>query len=379
MTYSVTILHSLAEFEACQQEWDQLLASIGINNFALSHFWLSTYLKHFPPAKLMIVLIRNQAGGLIAAAPWSIRNGQRGLAHRFIRKLQFIGTEPEVYDSSQILIHPAEPQDEVLHQLGNAIIGTKKHWDVIDFRHILDRQALEIIAQQLAETTFQSDLSTGMSIPMLKLPESREAYLKTCLKTSYRKDLKRIQNILQRDFPEQSVHLEVLPNTPSSLPALEAFFKQYCTYWKHRGVNAEPLRFPRLMAFYQDILLNNSREVPRLVFSTLKFGEERVSYHFDIDQGNHFSGYMLAYHTDFQKYRPGMLHIEAIIEHAMACGHPQFSFGRGEQGYKQQWNTENKPLWNLTVFRSPWAKGLWAMDERLKKMLGRFISRGKRS
>ncbi|MGX9105270.1 hypothetical protein ACWTQZ_26695, partial [Escherichia coli] len=90
-------------------------------NIALHHDWLSAYLAHFPPRSLCVALVEDADGALVAAAPWMI--GQPvGVFGRLLKRLQFIGTAPEVYDWAGVLIHPQMDPAAVMALLSDLLI-----------------------------------------------------------------------------------------------------------------------------------------------------------------------------------------------------------------------------------------------------------------
>ena len=127
------------------------------------------------------------------------------------------------------------------------------------------------------------------------------------------------------------------------------------------------------MGFYQGIYhrfndhpSRGSLATPIFELSTLELGGTPVSYHFDIQTPQGCMGYLSCYQPDARKYRPGLLHIEALIERTHHRGGRRFEFGRGDESYKNQWHVTRKPLWNLLAFAHPVSRRLWEFDASLK-------------
>jgi hypothetical protein len=279
-----------------------------------------------------------------------------------------------VYDAMKIVVHPEADAALVLSLVADEILRNRTLWDVIDLRYMENESQLQALVQGLQPFCKHSEISQPMSVPFIALPEDRTSP-PTYRKKKYQSDLNRIQNHLRKDFGEPSPQLTVHPPGPAADKILEIFLKSHQQYWLERGCRTEYNRHRQLMGFYQTVYRYFSAEdihtretTPVFEFSTLAIGGKPVSYHFDIQTWQGCMGYLSCYDPQARKYRPGHLHIEALIERTRLLGGRLFELGRGDESYKNQWHIQKKPLWNLLAFRTPISRVLWQLDDRLKTM-----------
>jgi CelD/BcsL family acetyltransferase involved in cellulose biosynthesis len=382
--YISSVIRTLEQFKALAPEWNALLHACGETNIALTHDWISLWLETFSYQQLFVVLIRDSAGLLVAAAPLLVARNASGFFCRSLRRLQFIGSSPEVYDWMQILVHPSVKSALMLEQISDKILRHRSRWDVLDLRYFKDMSQAESLFSHLHAAMQQLQMSQPMSIPYIELADEWADYLAHTLKRKARSDLKRIHNHIQHDFegsrPELVIHLP----GPASDERLQSFLKAHQAYWRSRGCRTEYTRHQKLLGFFLTVYKhfsadqrNQSSEptgTPVFEFSTLELGGQPVSYHFDIQSAQGCMGYLSCYEQQAKKYRPGILHIEALIERTHQLGGRRFEFGRGDEHYKNQWAIQKTPLWNLLGFRSPLSQWAWRLDQQLHKAYQRLTT-----
>lgn len=376
--YTTKVLRSLSQFVAVSDEWEALLEASGEANISLHHAWLLQWLQHFTPDELFIVLVRDEQGQLKGAAPFLITRCKTGMARRLLRQLQFVGTAPDLYDWMNVLIHPDDDVERILQRVSYEIISNRSQWDVLDLRFIESQEQLLLLERQLDFVIQHHEISQLTSISWIDLPEDFDDYPATLRKKKYRSDLNRIHNHLEKDFNHEPHQLVVHQPGLEAGPLLEVFMKVHQRYWQARGYQTEYGRDAKILDFYQAIhrAFSEGKEgwKPVFEFSILEIGGEPVSYHFDIQTRQGGSGCLSCYDPEVKKYRPGHLHIEAIIARTHQLGKRRFVFGRGEESYKNQWRIEKKPLWNLLAFRNSISHSCWRMDRHVKKLFHPVIS-----
>jgi len=373
VSYQVSVIRTLEEFSSLARPWNDFLNACGENSITLRHEWLHLWLKMFPPNALMVIVLRDAQNQLVAVAPFLISRNSTGLMCRTLRRLQFIGTAPEVYDSMKIVIHPEADKAYVCRLIGDQLIQNRARWDVVDLRYLDSQEQVVSLHYRLKALMKQVQVTQPMSIPYLELPEDWEEYRTQLRKKKYQSDLKRVQNHIRQDFNASGAQL-IVHRPAESAGFLEDFLNFHKEYWMVRGSRTEYHRHPKLLEFYRTIHQSFSEGhtsgKPVFEFSTLVFEDSPVSYHFDIQTQRGCMGYLSCYNQDARKYRPGILHIEALIERTHRLGRRRFEFGRGDEHYKNQWHIQKRPLWNLLAFRTTWAQICWQGDIRLKDLYG---------
>ena len=371
--FSTQVIQTLDEFKAIAETWQSLLQDTQENNIALDHGWLLAWLTHFLPQQIFIVLVYDDQKKLVAAAPFQIQRTPSGLARRLLRRLQFIGTDPSVYDDIKIICTKTIDKSAVFQSIAKCLLDARLQWDILDLRYSSDKEGLVLLESYLSHGTHSHHMDSPMSIPILKLPETVEEYTQTKSK-SFHKDLRRIYNRLGREYPEQEVTLSFLLASPETEEKMAAFLQNHQDYWKEKGVKTETARFPELKSFYKSVhahFQSSKERHGRFHFSVLSLGDIPLSYQFCYWQGRHYLGYLTHYNPDFKPYRPGILHIESLIHYVIEENAEAFEFGRGDEPYKLQWTKSFLPLWSLTMFKTAQVAWAWQLDHEIQKRLNR--------
>lgn len=374
-SYQVEVLTDIRRFEALAQEWNQLLVGDFASNIAFEHQWLLLWLNHVPEAMPFIVLVRNNRGKLAGAAPFKISRTPFGMARRLLRHLQFIGTEPCVYDWMQVLVLPGEDEAAIIREVARAVHQSRRLWDVIDLRYCANQTQLELLALALSSDCHSSRITPTMSMPYMYLPQKSEGYAALNLSKKFVKDLQRVQNGLKRDFPEEGpLTLQFEDVSDMTDVVMQDFFTSHIQYWAKHGYRSILLRCPALQGFYKVLFQQRSqanRQQGQVLFSTLRLGQRVLSYHLGFLKGESYLGYLSSYDTAFKKYRPGVLHMDLLVRHMIELEVSRFEFGRGDEGYKSYWKPRIMPMWNLLAFQNPLGQLAYQADKLLKTLLNR--------
>lgn len=369
-TYHVRVIDSLDAFAALQPEWDAFLRQADAANLCITHAWLHTWLTEFPPDNLLIMIVTDETGAWQGLAPLKISRGRNGLAHRLLRHLQFVGTQPTVYDWMKLVIAPMADESAVIAAMAQAIQAS--HWDVLDLQFMPDDGQVQALCAHLNVSTEKS-LRPGMPIPYLDLPDTEAEYEKSRRKKT-RLEVNRHRNRFAKEFSDPLV-MEFQPSSDAANAALNRFFAGHIKYWADKGHKSDFERFPQLTRFYQRMLqasdpVSDPRQ-PKLLFSVLKVGDEQLSYHLGFWQGESYLSHLTHFNQGYRSYSPGTIHMDALVFETIRRGGKLFDFGRGDEPYKKMWTQTRKPLWNLRIFRNPLSQLVWSIDTILKKLLGK--------
>ncbi len=370
--YQVTVIRSLAEFAPLRQPWDAFMKASGLQNLCLSHGWLQTWLSHFPPDELLIILVRDARGEWVGVAPLQIKRSRNGLTHRLLRAVEWIGTNPSVFDWMQFMIHPHANPAEVISAMAGVI--RQAQWDLLELKFCLNHEQLELLADALPGADREEILQTN-SIPYLALPATVADYEPTRRKKT-RLEVNRHKNRFAKEFGTPP-HLDFLPAGEPSNAILTRFFAGHIKYWAERGQKSDFQRFPKLFQFYKDMLSYAQTECqpedPQLLLSVLSVADHQLSYHLGFWQGNAYLSHITHYNQGFKGYSPGTIHMDELVfdtlKRANGRAGIEFEFGRGDEPYKKMWTQTKKPLWQLRSFRNPVSAALWQIDVILKTLL----------
>lgn len=373
--YQYRIVTDLDAFRALQPQWDGFLKKAGVQNLCMTHGFLAQWLRHFLPDQILVVIVEDADGNWIGLAPFQINRSRTGLSHKFLRHLQWIGTQPTVFDWMQIAVHPKSDETMVIQQIAQALQQAK--WDVLDLQFVLVKTQLQILADALnLHSDVEPSICESTCIPYVPLQSTEEEYEKTRRKKT-RLEVNRHQNNIKKSFSEP-LQLEFKAFTPETKPFLEQFFNRHIQYWAERGSRSDFKRYPVLKEFYQSLLAEaphaEQNNQAHLVFSVLTLGETALSFHFGFWQGERYLAHITSYNPDFKKHGPGTVHMDKLIFKMLERQSVEFEFGRGDEAYKKLWAEHQKPLWNLCLHRTAWSRALWQVDVWLKKRLGKVTS-----
>ncbi len=370
--YRAQVVDSLQEFAQIRSHWDHLIQNSGLDTINLDYLWLSTWMESFPNQSLFLILIYNDQDELIAGAPLKISQSPSGLMCRLLRHLQFIGTDPCVYDWMVFpMVHSAN-EAQVIETLANCLFEHRTRWDLMDFRYLQSETQLAHLNRILSSWGRRTTHHASMVIPTRDLPETVEEYEASVKHRGYKRNLKRILNQIRREFNGEPVVVDVLENSPETMEQIALFFDHHRTYWASKGIKCDLERYPNLVTFYHRIYQGFAKDLSnpnKVLFTVLKIGSRIISYNFDFLSGKSIWGHLSGYDPAYRKYRPGVLHIELLLHFSIQNGMSRFEFGRGDQSYKDQWANHHIQLWNLMLWNTPWAFLFWKTDQVLKKLV----------
>jgi CelD/BcsL family acetyltransferase involved in cellulose biosynthesis len=375
MHYKRSIITTLSDFMSLADEWEALLTATGDWRLFLSHTWLHGWLKLFPPNHLLVVLVRDEAGRLVGAAPLKISRPPRGsVLRRQLRQVQFIGTDPGVFDYMDFLIDATADRTEVVHQIASAILSYKRHWDLVDLRLVRDRWVLEQLGAVLALDVASYEVYQQSVVPYLSLPANLEGYERTVIRGRLRKNLNNVANRLRTDLPDHDWSLEFISRPDEIERHLNGMTRRHKAYWLEKGIISDFTQFPDLDLFYQRMLqaynARNTQYSPgRFVLSVLKLEDLVMSYHLGVINQQGYMGLICTYYEEFARYKPGFLHFDLLIRSAIARGEQVFEFGQGDEDYKSRWTESSIPLYSLAAEKTPFVRWVRRMPTVLRQMV----------
>ena len=366
--HQVRVVRSCAEFSQMRTEWDGFIQRCGLQNLAMSHGWLNLWLSHFPPKKLFIVIVQDANGEWLGVAPLQIKPSRNGLTHRLLQAVEWIGTNPTVFDWMQFMIHPVADERTIVNTIADAL--QQEQWDLLELKFCLNHQQLEWLVAALPGDNSNSMTETN-AIPYVELPATVEAYEANRRKKT-RLEVNRHTNRFIREFDAPPT-LTFVSSSEATDATLTRFFAGHIKYWAERGQKSDFQRFPDLFEFYKDMLAYSDTQAgpddPKLLLSVMTIQDYQLSYHLGFWQGDSYLSHLTSYNQGFKGYSPGTIHMDRLIFETLERGGSLFEFGRGDEPYKTMWTKIKKPLFQIRIFRNPISAALWQVDILLKKLL----------
>ncbi|MBX2860308.1 MAG: GNAT family N-acetyltransferase [Vampirovibrio sp.] len=370
--YATQVVSSVEGLEELIPEWTALTHLLGTTQINLDPCWLLTWLEHFPPEKLFIITVRDSQDQLLGLAPLKLDKGKTGVFNRLVRYLEFIGTQPSLYDEIQFLIHPKASQQQVIQEIAQAIQSHASQWDILNLPFVSNQQQLQSLAEALkgidTNESMGVTIEETMSTFSFELPETIDAYETNGKKN--RRKLREYTNKMNRYFPDDPLDLTVYESQEGLFEDFQAFVFRHIEYWQENGVKSPFKRYPVLKDFYLDLFERYARSSQpfHMQFSVLKAGEKIMGYDLGICQRGTYLTQIPCYRAEFRRYSPGFLLTEGLIRRAIDKGLSSYSFGRGNEPYKAQWCQEGQPLWNLAYTQTSIGSFCVEIDTQLKRI-----------
>lgn len=369
--YQTKVIRSLEEFETCRKAWTELMNAADIQNLTMSHGWLVNWLKAFPALQLAVVVVIDKNGQWVAGAPLKISRLQKGVGHRALRHLHFIGTHPTIFDWMRIAISPQIEETIAADAMATALKA--EPWDVMALVFNDAKSPLENLQQAFQKLSIQSQIEESMILPYIPLPETAEDYTQQRGK----KTNTRVRHCYNRIKKQLDKTPELVFQPADAEKPLCDFIAGHTHYWGEQGFKSIFVRFPQLCQFYQDMLYYSQTEAaaddPKFVFTTLNIDNRPVSYHFGFMQGNGYLCHVTHYDDDYKFYSPGLVHMDKAIFNTIDNHGSRFEFGRGDEPYKKIWTQQHYPLWTMVAYKNPVARLLWQSDFAIKTLLKKPI------
>jgi CelD/BcsL family acetyltransferase involved in cellulose biosynthesis len=349
---------------ACEAEWQTLVTQLGDTvSIQHTHHWLTTWLKNTPPDSLLIITVREDTGRLIAATPLMIRRGPLGMMGRMLRMVQFVGTQPTVYDwMDPLLILPEIPVEPVVQALMEILLERRCQWDMLDWPCMRKTSMMTLVQQSLQSVMYRVQCIQTDVVPSIRLPKTVAEFEQHGHSGKTRRELERTRRRLETDHPGDLLRL-VFADTPETAHKhLLLMAERHRTYWQARGTRSDFDRFEGLLPFYHDLWTKDCMDLSMLVLGT-----DVLSYQITFRYKTHYMGHLSNYDSAFKAYRPGILHIEALATHAIDTGNTHYDLGRGGAAYKHLWKPQDEmALYGITAFQTPLAMALRQGDLYLR-------------
>ena len=276
--YRCRVITTPAAFEALKPQWDDFLKRCGVGNLSLTHSFLSAWMRSFPPEQLLILLVKDDQGEWAGLGPFQISRSRKGLTHRVLRHLCWLGSDPTVFDWMQCVISPEADESAVLRAMAETMRQTS--WEVLDLsfglRHGQLRELCGALRLQPVETAlWQCDVMPVIALPPV-LPNAPMAY-EAMRRPKTRRDVNRNDRALCRDFGAPA-RLVFRTGSPETDALIDGFVREHIRYWAARGERSDFQRYPALAGFYKSLLIpipGNSSIPPTLPSPARGEGDRR--------------------------------------------------------------------------------------------------------
>lgn len=352
---NIVEVKDLSGFFALEKEWKNVLNRC--NHSVFSTFeWLTCWWKHYGIDKRLVILLAESDNEIAGIAPL-MYSVHRMFGAR-MGKIEFIGTPHSDYNDF-LLVHEEEAcVANFISYLGHSPF----RWSCIELVEIpQNSKSLRILGGA------SKRLKAAHRCPYTPLPESYETFLEG-LNHKKRNDLRRNLKRLEKEF---EVNFVDYSRPESCIKGMNEFFILHQLRWRSKGyLKALP---PRDRSF--------SLEISRFFSSNgwlrlylLELSGKPVGALYGFGYGGKFYYYLSGFDPRYSRYSVGNLLVAKAIEKSIEEGLSEFDFLRGDEDYKDRWNTMGR--WNheailikkshVNDFQYLLADSFWKQGGRLK-------------
>ena len=350
VSFLVELVDDMVAFDTLEARWEELLDDMAHPEVFYSWAWTRHFWRAFRSGdKLLVILLRDGTGTIVAIAPLCIRRTRRfGLAVRV--------AEPIVRgwnDYSNIMVRKGTHRGRVVADVLGYMRQQSRHWDVLDLPEFNTRDSTTLhvlnLAPQYPEWSVRRLVSTGVAVRRL----SPDLVLKNRQSNRIRNRMKQLQarglriEIGSKDFDTywpafKAMHRQAWPKGAFSDPVAERFF---------------------------DALLADPGLRDHIDLSVVELDGRPAAMHFGFIDDFKVYHYMPAMDQAFRSEAAGSVLLHAMIEH-YARTRQVFDFMRGLEAYKLAYTDDLELNLRLVIYRSANLRALAYNFTEIMRRLG---------
>jgi hypothetical protein len=314
---SIEIYQEIDDDAIIRDNWTKLYEKGA--NYNLSLTWCETWLKYFKKEnqELFIFTIWNGDDLMLLAPLYKQKN-----------QLSLIGTEPDLYDSFDILY-----EDTKYLKFFFYYIYKKKYQ--INFKYL---DANSEVSKVLIKFLYQNKIQYNSEIIDTK-PRTKIDSFK--IKTKEKSDIKRCKNRAIKKF-DKELKFEISINKDDNT------LSDFINIHKKRWGGGPFVDISKYDDFIKDI---SSTDL--VVISRLSVQDKTVAYHLAYqDSNNILNSAIPSYSNEYNDMSPGKVLLYEILNYSKDNGDKFFDFGRGAEEYKYWFSNDSTILFHIQIYKS---------------------------
>jgi CelD/BcsL family acetyltransferase involved in cellulose biosynthesis len=347
--YQIDRHATLAQLDALEKDWSELLDEIPGVPIFLTWEWIRTWWFYFGQGRqLWLLTARDKQGRLVGLAPFMREEYKKGLMR--LGMIAFIGTG-RVCPTHLDILARASDKEGVYRAFLGFLLGQSDQWDVLRIASVTQDSINYDFLTAAGGRIRIGAQTTCLYIP---LPDNWEAYLKT-VGRNLRRSIKTSISRLEGDYPG-AVDFACIADPQeltSAMERLEELIRNRC-HAKRLLTDWNDSTFTNFHRTIARLALN--RGWLRLYTLTVKDRVIAVIYAFRFRDCVH--GYNAGFDIDWSKYGPGRLILAYCVQTAIQEAASELVMGRGNAEYKFAW-TDHVRVENEILFSSNWRGDLW--------------------
>jgi CelD/BcsL family acetyltransferase involved in cellulose biosynthesis len=317
---------SFEDFLDSKALWEDVLRRSLDNHIFLTWEWLSTWWKHYGDKRRFFLIVVTEGKKILAAAPLMYtRYNLLGLG---IKKMECL-TDPAA-DYHTFLLTKERP--ECVRLIMDYAEKEVADWDSIELSDVpQNSETARLLA--LLGPKFNFKRRVQNRCPYAKLPTKFEDYFQG-LGFNLRRNLHKCERRAKKDY---KVAFGICSNKEDIKREMETFFVLHQKRWQSKN-QAGAFSDQRFRDFHLDVA-ECFAERGWLALNTITLNATPATAGYAFVYGKKLYSYLSGFDPQFSKYRIGSLRLMYLIRHCIVKGLTEYDFMRGDEPYKEQWNT----------------------------------------
>ncbi len=328
------------DFEPLREFWPSLLgASSAKDNIFLTWEWLSTWWKHNGHGKRLLILLVEDEGRSIAAAPLMLTKQKVG-GFGLTRRIEFVGKPDSDYHNILMVNKETECVRLILEHL-------VEHYgfDWISLSELPDptvghlRGLMPRLLGKLNATERVCEIC-----PFLTLPKTFDQL--TCgYDRGWLRELNRRFRKMAKEHRVEMKRYDEIGFTVDE--AMDALARLHQARWIAKGMKGH-FKDASFYRFHSDLAASFARK-GWLAFYFLTADGEPVSAEYGFEMGNKLYAYLSGTDPEYRRYAVGKLHTMQVIDDCIKRGFAEYDFLRGDEPYKFQFTSSYRTNYEVVL------------------------------
>lgn len=355
----------MAQFQALQPLWSDLLEKSGQSSPFLSHGWFWCCLTAYGRGKDLFVLVLREGSGVVGIAPfWRYSETVRAIP---MRSLGYISGPDTPF--ADFVLREGRREEALDTLLRNLYGSSKGAWDMLTLNPWDTRSPnYEVLHNLLGRRGGRFFEVTTSMTPFITIQGGWEAFLQT-RSARFRKTRR---NIINRIGNLPNVDLQCASRDEATL--LKDIFSVSEKCWKEkRGIAISSREDTRRL--FEELTRLGERRGWLLVW-LLKVDGVPIAMEYDLCHGGDVYALRADFDGEYKAYSPGAYLEYHIIKYLFENGYREYNMGPGMNSYKLHWTEQMKKNVALSLCNDT-LKGwvVWTLERRLIPFLKGVVER----
>ncbi len=355
-SYRIEHLRTLAQLDALEKDWTDLIGAIPEAPIFLTWEWVRTWWAHFgQDRELWLLTARDQEGQLLGLAP--LMRELVGPRWMGIRGLSYIGTGMIAPAHLGILARTCH-QERLEQAFLVFLLNQAGNWDVASFASVAQDAPMHSL---LMTAGGRIQVWPRLPVPYIPLPGDWETYCQT-LNKKLRRNLRYFRSKLENDYPGK-VDFRLMTEPRDVQKTMERLTELCRARWHARKLSTA-FDDSGYLSFHQAIA-DTALSLGWLRLHALTADDRVIAVFYCFHFHDRIYAYQIGFDLDWSGYSPGRLLIAHGIQAATKEGSTELDWGPGDDEYKLAW-TEHARLEDEIFLHASWRGKLWVEWQMLQ-------------